>query len=102
MSSVSHQRAYGYKNSVTYPDIVSPLDQHKRQAALLVGKTDPDLAVHQKPMVHVYDLLLDAVGSSIHFVVLLAFAPCQTVNAQQVPILGLHNMFFGGIAIGGT
>jgi hypothetical protein len=37
--------------NTTYPNIKAALNEHKRQAPLLVRETDPNLAVHQQTMV---------------------------------------------------
>jgi hypothetical protein len=80
---------------VTHPDVEATFDQHKRQAALGIGKTDPDLAVHEKAVVHVNDLLLQAVRATVDPQVLLALAPGEAVNAKQVAILGRDDMLLG-------
>jgi hypothetical protein len=86
----------------TYPNVKAPLDQDKRQRALLVGEADPDFAVHQQAVVQVHDALLDALRSAVDPGVLLALPPGQAVKAKEVPVLGLHDMLLGGVPEGGT
>ncbi len=86
----------------TYPDVKAPLNQDKRKSALLIGEADPHLAVHQQAMVQVHDALLDALRSAVDPGVLLALPPGQPVEAEEVPVLGLHDMLLGGVPKGGT
>lgn len=81
--------------NVTNPDVETALYQLKGQAPLLVGKTDPDLGVHEQAMVHIDDALLDACRPVVDLLPLLAPAPLQAVDAEEEAILGLHNVFFG-------
>lgn len=82
----------------THPDIESLLDQHKRQRSLLVREAHPDLAVHQQAMVQVQDALLDTLWSAVDSCILLPFPPCQPMESEQVAILSLYDVFFGGVS----
>jgi hypothetical protein len=82
----------------TYPDVKPSLHQDKWQHFLSVRETDPDLAIHQKAMVHVYDTLLYAGGARIDPRVFLASFPRKPMDAQEVPIVSLDDMFLGRIS----
>jgi hypothetical protein len=62
------------KLSTTYPNIVSLLHQLERQASLLICEAYPDLAVHEQTMVHINDILLDAIPAIVHL--LVSSSPC--------------------------
>jgi hypothetical protein len=42
--------------------------------------------------------LLDTGAASVHLLSFFTFPPLQTMDSQQVPILGLYNMFFRFVA----
>jgi hypothetical protein len=64
-----------FRQPLTHPDIEAFVDEDERKTSLLLCKTNPDLTVHQKAMVHVYHSLFDAVGSGIDLLFLLSLAP---------------------------
>jgi len=82
----------------TYPHVEAFFNQYEGQAALCIGETDPDFTVHQQPVVHVYDALLQAIGSSIDFLILFPFVPCQAVYSKKVAIFRLNDVFFGCVS----
>lgn len=49
-------------------------------------------------MVEVNNTLLDALWTSVDLGVFLALAPCQPVQTKQISILGLYDVFFGGVS----
>lgn len=69
---------------------------------MCVGKADPDLAIHEKPMVEVDDALLYAVRTRVDPHILFPFLPCQTMDPQQIAVSCLHYMFFGGVTVQGA
>jgi hypothetical protein len=85
---------------IAYPDIESPLDKDEWQGAVLVRQANPHFAVHQQAVVQVHDAFLDTSRTAVDFGHLLSFAPCQPVQAKQVPILGLYHVFFGCVPKG--
>lgn len=89
------------KDSI-YPDIKASLYQHKRQAPLSIRQAYPDLAVHEQPVVHVYDFLLRAVGTSIDFCIFLPLFPSQSMESQQISVFCLEDMFLRCVAEQGT
>jgi hypothetical protein len=85
---------------VAEPDIVAALDQLKRQAALSLRLAHPDLAVHHQAVVHVHDLFLQpALTAAVDPEPLLAGPPCQAMHAQQVAVVGLHNVLLTVVAV---
>ncbi len=48
------------------------------------------------------DALLNAGGSPVHLGILLALPPCQSVEPEQVSVLGLYHMLLGSVSVGGT
>jgi hypothetical protein len=53
-------------------------------------------------MVEIYNPLLHAVGTIVDPRVLLPLLPCETMQAKQEPIFGLHHMFLCRITKQGT
>lgn len=51
---------------------------------------------------HINDLLLQAVRTTVDLQVFFSLPPCQTVHAKQISILCLYHMFFGRVAVGGA
>lgn len=76
----------------TYPDIIASLDQFKRQTSMPVRKTDPNLGIHEKAMVHVNHLLVQACRSRVDLLPLLALLPRQAMKAEEIAILGLGDV----------
>lgn len=83
----------------TYPDIKASLHQDEWQHLLSVCETNPHLAVHQEAMVHVDDTLLHAVGARVDLDVFLASFPCEPMQAQEVPIISLNDVFLSCVAV---
>lgn len=83
----------------TDPDIIALLDEHKRKTSLLIGQADPNLGVHEQPMVKVQDLLHQTSRSAVDLLFLLALLPCQPVQTEQVSILGLEDMLLSFISV---
>lgn len=77
------------------PNIVALIDQQKGQASLLLRNAHPNLAIHHEAMMQVHDLLLHASRAAVDTLVLLAFAPSESVDSQKEPIFRLHYMLFG-------
>lgn len=82
-----------------YPDIKTSLHQDEWQHLLSVCETDPHLAVHQEAMMHVDDTLLHAVGTRVDLDVFLASFPCEPMQAQEIPIIGLNNVFLSCVTV---
>lgn len=84
---------------VSKPDVEALLDENERQTALRVCQANPNLAIHQKTMMQIYDWLSSAVtGVGI----LLALFGGQAVEPQEIAILRQNNMLFVGIAMDGA
>lgn len=81
----------------SYPNVETLVYQDKRQGPLGVGEADPDLAVHQKPMVQVDDSLLDAARTRIDLCVLLAALPGEAVQPQEIAVGGLDDMLLSRV-----
>ena len=79
---------------LTYPNVEAALNKLKGQTALLIRQADPDLRVHKQAMVHVNDALLDARLAVVDILALLAALPLKTMQAEEVAILCLDNVFF--------
>ena len=86
---------------VAEPDVVSSLHQLKRQASLLIGQANPDLAVHHQAVVEVDDLLLEAfcLVSAVDAYIFFALSPAQAVQTQEIAITGLYNVFLAVVAV---
>lgn len=93
--SIPHETQF---ESETHPDIKSALDKLECQASSLVRLCDPDLGVHQQPMVQIRNPFLDARRAIVHLLSLLAFPPLQPVNSKQEAVLGLHDVFLGFVS----
>jgi hypothetical protein len=84
---------------VSKPNIVALIDQQKRQTTLVLCNADPDLAVHHEAVMEVYNLLLHASWPAVYALILLSFAPGESMHSQEEAILCLHYMLLGGVAI---
>ncbi len=61
------------KGCMTYPDVVSLLDEHEWQTAFLLGHTNPNLTVHEKTMMQIDHSFLSAAFACIDSYPFLAF-----------------------------
>jgi hypothetical protein len=63
-----------------------------------IRKSNPNLRVHEKTMVHVNHLLAQARRSRVDLLPLLALSPRQTMKSEEVAIFGLGNVLFSLVA----
>lgn len=63
-----------------------------------IRKSDPNLRVHEKAMVHVNDFLVQARRSRVDLLTLLALSPRQAMKSEEVAIFGLSNVLFSFVA----
>lgn len=69
----------GNGGSRAYPDIKAMLDQDEWETSFFIGLADPDLAIHQEPMMEVHDALLQTRRPVVHLDILFALFPGQAV-----------------------
>lgn len=63
-----------------------------------IRKSNPNLRVHEKTMVHVNDLLVQTRRSRVDLLPLLAFSPRQAMKTKEVAIFGLGNVLFSFVS----
>nr|POF06900.1 hypothetical protein CFP56_31524 [Quercus suber] len=86
---------------VPEPDVVALVDEREGQTSFLLGQTDPNLTVHEQAVMQIHHAFAHTALSVVVGVdtpVLFAPSVRQTMQAQQVPVLGLDNMLFGMVA----
>lgn len=74
---------------VAQPNIETHFNKGEREATLRVGQADPNLGVHEQTMVEVDDRLA---RRDAHTAALLPVLHTQSMQSQQIAVLGLYDM----------